>query len=64
MTTTFKFPNFLELLSFAVVVDNNQCKINRYDLTLSGCFTEADVELAVYAFEATVINLPGSRLIV
>jgi hypothetical protein len=53
--TTFQFPNFLELLSFAVMVDSNQCMINRYDLTLSGCFTEADVELALHAFDATVV---------
>ena len=56
MTSTFQFPTFLELLNFAVIVDSDNCKINRFDLTLSGDFEEADIELAVRAFEGKLLQ--------
>jgi hypothetical protein len=54
-TTTLKFPSILSLVDFKISVGTKSSHPNVTDLTLTGYFQEADIELAKAGFQAIVM---------
>jgi hypothetical protein len=56
MNTTLQFRTILELVDFQMLTATPQLKINTLRLTLTGDFSEADIELAKADYKAEVIS--------
>jgi hypothetical protein len=56
MTTTLQFQTILELIDFQMVATAQPLKINTLKLTLTGNFSEADIELAKVAYNAQLFS--------
>lgn len=54
--TTLQFPSIIEMIDFQTIVGISIIYYNRTDLTLTGEFTEAEIELAKTAYGAVVIS--------
>jgi hypothetical protein len=54
MRVQLVFNSFLKLWYFKLLLNRKKLKINRKTRTLSGDCTEAELELAVHAYEASV----------
>jgi hypothetical protein len=54
--TTLKFPTILLLIDFQMVTKTESFQINNINLTLTGEFSEADIELAKYGYHAEVLS--------
>jgi hypothetical protein len=49
---TLQFPSIIEMIDFQTMVSTNIIHLNRTDLTLTGKFNEADIELAKAGYYA------------
>ncbi len=58
--TTLEFPTILLPGDFQLVSQTQHFEINTVYITLSGLFTDADIELAVNGFEALVLHTSQS----
>lgn len=50
------FPSILELVDFTIIAETPVYIINRQRLVLTGDFTQADIELALRGFHASIIQ--------
>jgi hypothetical protein len=55
-TSTLHFPSIIELVDFQGAANADIQHFNLADLTLTGNFSEADIELAKAGFEAVVVE--------
>jgi hypothetical protein len=53
---TLQFPSIIELIDFQSIVSTYIIHFNRTDLTLTGIFSEADIELAKAGYHAFVVG--------
>jgi hypothetical protein len=53
---TLQFPSIIEMIDFQTMVSTNIIHLNRTDLTLTGKFNEADIELAKAGYYAVVVE--------
>jgi hypothetical protein len=53
---TLQFPSIIEMIDFETIFSNSIIHLNRTDLTLTGQFTEADIELAKVGYHAFVVG--------
>jgi hypothetical protein len=58
--TTLQFPSILELVDFQLIVETNAIQLNRVNLTLTGNFSDADIEFAKLSFRAAVVEDPAN----
>ncbi|MDB5251407.1 MAG: hypothetical protein JWP27_576 [Flaviaesturariibacter sp.] len=57
MKASFKFPSLLKLLDFCVTTKVRYFQMNREDYILVAAVSEAEVELAVSAYEAQLVSI-------
>jgi hypothetical protein len=50
------FPSILELVDFTIIAETPVYLINRQQLSLTGTFIQADIELARRGFHASVVE--------
>lgn len=50
-----RFLSLTDLSEFAALVGNHVFLISRNDLVLWGDFTDAEIELALFAYDATIV---------
>ncbi len=53
-----KFPTLLALADFTLATDITKCEIDRTQLTISAPLSDAELELAVNGYGATVVASP------
>lgn len=54
---TLIFPSILELVDFTIKVNTQVFEINRTKLSLTGKFSEEDIEVARRGFNAIILEL-------
>lgn len=56
MKTTLQFNSLFELTSFQAAIKMRSYKIDTSDLTLTGIFSEAEIELAEESYKARLVQ--------
>jgi hypothetical protein len=56
---TLQFPSIIEMLDFQALFADNNIHLNRRDITLTGKFTDADIEFAKAGYHAVVVEDKG-----
>jgi hypothetical protein len=58
---TLQFKKERDLIRFHAIVNSDYIEMNRRTLTLVATYEERDIELAVTAFHATLIDFENAR---